>query len=456
MLTGAGIAGDTVRFSISDTVIGSVVVDSSGQWAFDYSSHPLASGTYSIEYRQIDLAGNESTVGAAHISVSDTPVLNNLEIHSGDFIADITVSAGGILQIDQGAVGESLRIAGAMAEDLIYGAVTGSNVRTGGSETVESGGTATGTTVATGGAQTVLSGGVATDATIYGEATETVEAGGIASNIWIKAGGSLLNDGSVTFLTTKPGILSGNLSGSGALAEQGGGELTLAGTDGGFSGQVTISDGSLVLSNVTLGGAVVVSAGARLRGAGLIEGAVTNLGSILESGGLLEFAGDVSGTGTVFIDGGTVDFAGSFSQSVRFSGSTGVLELGDSQAYAGDISGLSTAGTNSLDLDDISFAEGITSVTAIETITSTKLTITSGAQTATITLLGDYKGSTFSASSDGHGGTTIADPAAAPNSHAMVSAIASFAPPPHTAGSTFASFKASAAPILTTPGVAAA
>jgi autotransporter passenger strand-loop-strand repeat protein len=456
ILTGAGVAGDSIRFSISDTVVGSVVVDASGQWEFDYSSHPLASGAYLIEYRQIDLAGGESTTGAARVSVSDAPISNSLEVHSGEFIADLTVEAGGVLQIDQGAVGRSLRIAGATAADLVYGAATGSNVRAGGSETVESGGTATGTSVATGGAQTVVSGGVATGAIVNGGATETVEAGGIASNIWIKAGGNLVDEGSVTFLTTKPGVLSGNLTGSGTLAEDGGGELTLAGMDGGFSGEVTVGDGSLVLSNVTLGGAVVVGAGARLRGVGLIEEAVTNLGSILENGGLLQFAGDVSGAGTVLINGGTADFAAAFNGDVRFTGSTGVLELGDSQAYAGEISGLSTAGTSSLDLEDISFAEGVTSVTAVESATSTKLTILSGAQAATISLLGDYEGSTFVALSDGHGGTSIVDPSAAPTSRALVSAIASFEPRAPVAESDIAPFRTSVPLELATPGVAAA
>jgi hypothetical protein len=185
------------------------------------------------------------------------------------------------------------------------------------------------------------------------------------------------------------------------------------------------------MSNTTLGGVVVLDAGTSLGGVGVIDGPVRNLGSIAVDGGLLEFAGVVGGSGTVSIRDGTADFAAAFDEDVSFSGSSGVLELGDAQAYVGKISGLSKAGTNSLDLSDIIYDAGITQVTATETATSTKLTIASGAQTATITLLGDYEGSTFTASSDGHGGTTIVDPNPSPSVaaqalHAFTAAAAGF------------------------------
>ncbi|MEO8926002.1 MAG: hypothetical protein ABI306_02455, partial [Caulobacteraceae bacterium] len=47
------------------------------------------------------------------------------------------------------------------------------------------------------------------------------------------------------------------------------------------------------------------------------------------------------------------------------------------------------------------------------TATSGTLTVTDGTHTAHITLIGDYRSSTFTASSDGHGGVTIHDPAPA-------------------------------------------
>jgi hypothetical protein len=41
------------------------------------------------------------------------------------------------------------------------------------------------------------------------------------------------------------------------------------------------------------------------------------------------------------------------------------------------------------------------------------LTVTDGTHTAKITLVGDYTGSTFTVSSDGHGGTKVVDPTVA-------------------------------------------
>jgi hypothetical protein len=57
------------------------------------------------------------------------------------------------------------------------------------------------------------------------------------------------------------------------------------------------------------------------------------------------------------------------------------------------------------------------------------LTVTDGTHTAHIHLAGNYSGSTFTTSSDGHGGTTVVDP----TSHGaarqtFVAAMASFAP----------------------------
>jgi autotransporter passenger strand-loop-strand repeat protein len=455
ILTGTGVAGDTVSLSLGSAQIGTAVINASGQWTFDYSDHPLATGSYSFGVTQTDSEGAQSASDTVTVQVSTAPVRSFLEIAAGDFIADITVAPKGTLQVDLGAVGEGLRVGGATATDVVYGATTGTRVRAGGLETVESGGTTSGTTVASGGAQTVLSGGVATGTIIYGGATETVQSGGVANNIWVKAGGALIDDGSVSFLTTKPAALFGTLSGSGTLTEQGGGEFVLAGDSSGFVGATTISDGTLVLSNVTLGGTVTLDAGTRLRGAGEIEAPVHNLGVIIENGGVLEFARGVSGAGTVLIDGGTVDFGGAFNEDVRFTGSTGVLEL--SQAYAGRISGLSKSGTNSLDIADISYAAGTTTVTAAESATATKLTITSGAQTATITLAGNYEGSSFTASSDGHGGTTIVDPTpTSVNSHALVTAMASFTPAASATGSAFSAARASSLHILATPSVMAA
>jgi len=112
------------------------------------------------------------------------------------------------------------------------------------------------------------------------------------------------------------------------------------------------------------------------------------------------------------------------------AGSTGTLELADSVAYAkGRIQGLSTTGTNALDLADITFTSGVTTATFSGSSTSGVLTVTDGTHTANINLIGDYVGHTFTTSPGAGGvGTRIVDPSPA----ALLAPTPSALPaPPH-------------------------
>jgi hypothetical protein len=106
-----------------------------------------------------------------------------------------------------------------------------------------------------------------------------------------------------------------------------------------------------------------------------------------------------------------------------------VLELARSQTYAGRITGFST--TTSLDLEDIAFGSK-TTASYKGTAASGVLTVTDGAHTARITLIGDYLASSFSVASDGHGGTKVTDPASPAAAHVpqslqpFIAAAASF------------------------------
>jgi hypothetical protein len=87
-----------------------------------------------------------------------------------------------------------------------------------------------------------------------------------------------------------------------------------------------------------------------------------------------------------------------------------------------------------LDLADIGFTSGVTKATYKGTTASGTLTVTDGTHTARIILIGNYTASTFTASSDGHGGTDVVDPPAAsvgrtPPAQPLVAAMASFSPP---------------------------
>ncbi|HEY5130523.1 MAG TPA: hypothetical protein VIJ35_25090 [Bradyrhizobium sp.] len=68
-----------------------------------------------------------------------------------------------------------------------------------------------------------------------------------------------------------------------------------------------------------------------------------------------------------------------------------------------------------IDFADISFASVQTPTFTNATATGGTLHVTDGTHTANIALLGNYLASTFVASSDGHGGTSVIDPPAAAN-----------------------------------------
>ncbi|HEY2179971.1 MAG TPA: hypothetical protein VGH15_15480, partial [Caulobacteraceae bacterium] len=215
--------------------------------------------------------------------------------------------------------------------------------------------------------------------------------------------------------------LGGTVGGSGTLAVLTGGKVSGSGQLGGGTLSLNNHVGGLVNANgsaalvINSGTLAVVNAGtieSTSTGGLTITGAVSNTGVLLATKGTLTVDGAVTGAGTVKISGGTADFASTFSENVAFSITAGsVLELAKSQTYTGKVSGLSTTGTNALDLLDIGFTSGTTKATYSGTATSGTLTVTDGTHTAKITLLGNYVGHTFTPSSDGHGGTKVVDPA---------------------------------------------
>jgi len=191
---------------------------------------------------------------------------------------------------------------------------------------------------------------------------------------------------------------------------------------------LSITGGVFTASNGTGAGA---NAGTILAAGGgvTIEGAVANTGHLAVNGGSITVTGAVTGSGYGEVVKGTLDFAGAFNENVVFtSGSTGTLELAHSIAYTtGRIQGLSTTGTNALDLADITFTSGVTKATFTGSATSGVLTVTDGTHTARIGLIGNYVGHTFTTSlGAGGAGTRIVDPAASGSS-----APSALAPPPH-------------------------
>jgi hypothetical protein len=117
-------------------------------------------------------------------------------------------------------------------------------------------------------------------------------------------------------------------------------------------------------------------------------------------------SGYVAGT-VAIASSGHVEIFGDETKSVVFEGKTGTLKLDHSIAFRGDISGL--AESDELDLSDIKYDAG-TTATYLGTSGGGTLTVNDGQHTAHIKLLGNYLSSSWTLTSDGHGGTVVVDP----------------------------------------------
>ena len=271
---------------------------------------------------------------------------------------------------------------------------------------------------------------------VSGAAQVNVQTNLAFAHVWDQTGGTLSVETGKTlafkgFGSTFSGLLNGS-GGAGTIAFA----PTAPGTD--TLNGVTISELTVAVSDASLvvgsAGATIASTGTvsfygasadsfgganTLTNAGLIEtansagttviDAIINTGVLSADGGNLTLDDAVSGAGSATITAATLDFESSFTGNVTFAGGTGELVLAQSRGYTGSIAGFSTTGATTLDLRDIGFVSSA-EATFKGTKTGGTLTVTDGTHTAKITLVGDYKASTFTASGDGHGGVLVTDP----------------------------------------------
>ncbi|WP_342711236.1 hypothetical protein AAFG13_04430 [Bradyrhizobium sp. B124] len=116
-----------------------------------------------------------------------------------------------------------------------------------------------------------------------------------------------------------------------------------------------------------------------------------------------------SATNATIASGSTLELTGTSNATVAFQGSTGTLKLDNSASFAGTVAGMT--GSDAIDFANINFANVHTPSFSGDSTHGT-LTVTDGTVTASIVLLGNYMASTFTTSSDGHGGTLVVDPPA--------------------------------------------
>ncbi|WP_342710725.1 VCBS domain-containing protein [Bradyrhizobium sp. B124] len=200
--------------------------------------------------------------------------------------------------------------------------------------------------------------------------------------------------------------------------------VTLDNVDNVISGAGQIGQGSLTLSNegiidATGTHALVIDTGANLiandgtleaTGAGglVLASAVANSGLIWANGGAVTAEGEVTGSGNALISGaGTIEFGSASAAGVTFdTTAAGHLILDDAFHFSGTVSGLD--GNDDIDIKGVGFGAGTTlSFTENQAGTGGTLSVSDGAHTANIVLLGQYDPTGFAEKADTTNGTLI-------------------------------------------------
>jgi hypothetical protein len=396
-ISGAG------RIGLDLSLVNSGTIDATGQASTAHSTdHNLV-----LETGYSGAKGSNTIVNSGVIEATNP---SNFTATGGLVLRDVTVN--------NGTTGEIAALGAHTMVQVEASTITGGSlVTSGGGQilVIGSGSALSGTahTVMLSGALSVKDGGaLALSGTIHNSGTISLLASGTTATLTANVGATLNGGGQL--------VLSDNI-----------GNLIAEGPPGSKGAAASLTN----VDN-TIGGAGTIAADLINQAQGLVEAtgsnalvldsgatAIVNNGTLEANGaGGLTLASAVTGTGSAVIASGTLDAEAAFSQNVAFTGATGTLELAQSQAYAGTVSGFSHAGGTAFDLADIAFG-GATKASYSGTTVSGTLTVTDGTHTATIALTGDYTGSTFTAASDGHGGTSVVDP-----STPLAQAMAGFQP----------------------------
>ncbi|MCK1711246.1 VCBS domain-containing protein [Bradyrhizobium sp. 143] len=200
--------------------------------------------------------------------------------------------------------------------------------------------------------------------------------------------------------------------------------VTFDNVDNVISGAGQLGQGSLTLSNegtvdasgthalvIDTGTNVITNAGTlEATGSGglMIDSAIANSGLLWANGGTVTALAEVTGSGTAEISGtGTMEFGAASSANVTFdANATGHLILDDAFHFTGAVSGL--AAGNDIDLKGIAFGADTTlSFTENQAGTGGTLTVSDGAHTANVVLLGQYDPTGFNDKADATNGTAI-------------------------------------------------
>ena len=379
-------------------------------------------------------SGGEQYVVAGGSASGTTINSGGLDVVFGT-VSGTTISSGGFEYVMAGATASGTKIKGGYdvvfgtaasatisgGTQYVYGLATATTVSSGGWQLVEAGATVSGTTVNSGGELYIVAGGTASSGLMGSGAIEV--AFGTDSGTTI-SGGTQYDYGTAKGDTVLGGgmqIVEAGATASGTTVNSGGQQYIVA---GGSVSATTVASGAF---EVVLG----TDSGATISGGTQCDYGIAN-GDTLLSGGIqvVEAGGIASGThvnsggyeyvasggvaSATTISGGLVEIAsggsiGSAPLTFATSGG-GTLQLDASISFGGLVAGFGLP--DNLDLRDIAYVSGTTTLSFTEASNNTSgtLTVSDGTHTANIALLGQYVVGQFNIASDGHGGTMVTDP----------------------------------------------
>lgn len=407
-ISGASIA-DIGTFDISGTSTGVTIYTLSGSGSVVLGSQTLvlstASGSYSGVISgtgNVAISSGTETFSGVNTYTGLTSVSGTLNLTgSGDISKSGAVSVNGVLDVsgtNAGATITSLSGSGTVtlgSQNLTItgGAGTFNGTVQGSGGVILNGGTQylIGTNSYTG--QTTINGG-----TLYmGSST-------ISTNI--------VDNAAFAFYTTGTIAMSGDISGSGTVDQQGGGTTTIS-TAQDYTGATSISYGRIALSGA---GSIANSSGVTVTGTLDITNVTTAGGAFIKSlagagsvylgtqnlnitNGAGNFSGTISGTGGVVIAGGSEIFSGSSVYSGTTAINSGSLVL----LPGASLTASTVAVANGATLDLSQNSANVVSTSASISSLSGSGSVTLGSHTLIINNAAD----TFSGVISGSGGLTI-------------------------------------------------
>jgi hypothetical protein len=130
--------------------------------------------------------------------------------------------------------------------------------------------------------------------------------------------------------------------------------------------------------------------------------------SASDTGAWSPFAVNVASLPATIAGGATLELGSAYAGTISFAAATGTLKIDNSASFGGKIGGQLAIG-DVIDLADVTAGANATISYSGNNSPGT-LTVSDGTHVASIALLGNYSLANFTASSDGHGGTSVVDP----------------------------------------------